>query len=117
MTRAQELRRGAERWVRPVALGGLAAALLLLALSGFADIFNEIVQEQQGGNGAGGLGDFNRAVQNVKGPASVVLGSLVPLGLLVGGGMMAVGNRKGIQVLVSTGGAGAAVLLGNGVAA
>lgn len=97
------------------AVGVLGAIFALLMVHSGADILQGAVNKENGANGAGKLDGFVGVVEQVKGPATVAMGSLVPLGMLVGGSMLATGNRKGMQFMVSSAGAGAAILLGNGI--
>lgn len=116
MRRADAVRR-IERVALPLAMCVLVVVTVLLALAHGADIIETAVKDDNGAAGAGELDGFVAVVQDVKGPATVAFGSLVPVGLLVGGALMATGNRKGIQFIASSAGAGAMVLLGNGIAA
>jgi hypothetical protein len=120
MTRTQTVRFAVKPWAVPIALFALvAAALALLVLGGGADIFQGIVEDEENlqGEAPGGLAGVQTAVEEVKGPATVVLGSAVPIGLAAGGALMAVGQRKGMQVIATSGATGLLVLLGNGLAA
>jgi hypothetical protein len=98
----------------PLALFALSLAVIVLVLGEHADI---IKKTMSGGGSAGDLKKVTDVVSNVKGPANVTFGSLVPLGILGGGALMAFGQRKGIQLMATSAGAGAIVLLANGIAA
>lgn len=65
----------------------------------------------------GGLGDFINAVNNVKGPATIAMGSLSGVGLALGGGLLALGQQTGVRVMAMSAAAGGGVLLGNGLIA
>jgi hypothetical protein len=91
-------------------LAALAVALLA------ADV--EILKRAMGATDSGNdLASFVEAVDSIKGPATLALMTIVPVGVIVGGGMMATGSRKGVQVMAASCGAGALVLLGNGLVA
>jgi hypothetical protein len=117
MKRAESPSGAVDRWALLTAFCVLVGVVALLALLGNAHILDTAVQQDANAGGADELGSVVSTVNDIRGPATVALGSVVPLGMLVGGGMLALGNRKGIQVLASSGGAGAFVLLGNGIAA
>jgi hypothetical protein len=102
------------RLALPLALFALTLAVIALLLGEHADIINRTMS---GGGSAGDLGKVRKVVADIKGPANVTFGSLVPLGILAGGALLAFGNRKGVQLLATSAAAGAVVLLGNGVAA
>jgi hypothetical protein len=117
MAHAQALARKIGPIALPLMVGIAAAALLLLLLLGAGPELLRGKLPTEGGEPTGQLADLNSAVQQLQGPATVIFGSLASLGMLGGGALLAVGNRKGIQFLASSGLAAAAVLLGNGIAA
>jgi hypothetical protein len=90
-------------------LAGLAVALL----AGDVEILKRTVSPGSGAD----IQQFITAVDSIKGPATLALMTIVPVGVIVGGGMMATGSRKGVQVMAASCGAGALVLLGNGLVA
>jgi hypothetical protein len=98
----------------PLALFALTLTVIALLLGDHADI---IKKTMSGGGSAGDLKKVTDVVGNIKGPANVTFGSLVPLGILAGGALLAFGNRKGVQLIATSAAAGAVVLLANGVAA
>lgn len=66
---------------------------------------------------ATGLEDFTSAVNDVKGPATIALASVGTLGMLVGGGLLALGQQPGVRIMGMSAGALAGVFLGNGLIA
>lgn len=98
----------------PLAMFTIALAVILLVLSEHVEIIDRVMG---GGDRHGDLSQVRTVANQIKGPANVTFGTLVPLGILAGGALMAFGNRRGIQLMGTSAGAGAVVLLGNGVAA
>jgi hypothetical protein len=97
---------------------GVLAALLLVALAVAlvgGDV--ELMKRSMNTDGNSDLDAFQTLLTDLQGPANLALVTIVPLGLAVGGGMMALGSRKGVPVMVSSAGAGAFVILGNGLVA
>lgn len=93
---------------------GVAAILGLLVLSGGADIFKNALDP----GGAGRLNTFVTTINDdVKGPVNLAMATIVPIGLAAGGGMMALGQSRGMGIIGASAGAGALVLLGNGLVA
>lgn len=60
---------------------------------------------------------LHTVIDRIRKPATIALGAVVPLTLIVGGGILAMGIRRGMQLIAIAVGAGALVLLGNGLAA
>jgi hypothetical protein len=99
------------RYALPLALGVLVAIVVLIALSGPLDIFKNALHA----NDKGELDGFINTVDDeVKGPVNTAMAALVPIGLAGGGALMAAGSQKGMPIMISSGAAGALVLLGNG---
>jgi hypothetical protein len=111
-TRIQASRAVFHRWAGAVAVM-LLAALAVALLTGDVEILKRTVAP----GGSSEIQPFIDAVDDVKGPATLALMTIVPVGVIVGGGMMATGSRKGVQVMAASCGAGALVLLGNGLVA
>jgi hypothetical protein len=101
-----------ERYVLPLAMCAAAAVVVLIGLFDHAHIFETLLPNQGGDKDLGG---FDNAINKVKGPINAAFAATVPIGLAAGGGLMAIGSQKGLPVIVSSAGAGAIVLLGNGL--
>jgi hypothetical protein len=91
-------------------LVAVAAVVALFALIGPAQLLMPADKGE-------GLKQLRDAIGNIKGPATVVFGSLSGLGLLAGGALAAMGIPQGIRMMVTAGLAGGGVLLGNGLIA
>jgi hypothetical protein len=91
--------------------------LVLVAVVAVAALFALLgpVQLLMPADNGEGLEELRTAVDNVKGPATVVFGSLSGLGLLAGGAMASMGMPQGIRMMTTAGLAGGGVLLGNGL--
>jgi hypothetical protein len=101
----------------PAALCLAACALVILAAGSHPDIVQKVLNRCTGQACAGDLGDTQRVINDIKGPATAIMGSLSGLGAIAGGAMMATGQQRAVGVLTMSVGSGAAVLLGNGLIA
>ncbi len=113
MTDAKVNERASEPWISRRTLMFLLAFAALSAVYMLLGWTHMLIPEEKGGSG--GLKDLNDAVNNIKGPATVVFGSLSGLGLVAGGAMSSMGIQQGIRVMLTAGLAGGGVLLGNGL--
>ncbi|MDW5598891.1 hypothetical protein VSS74_31320 [Conexibacter stalactiti] len=95
-----------------VVLTATAAVLALLMLAGGAEL---LMPAEQGDGTA--LGELNAAIGRVKGPATVLIGTLSGMGLLAGGAMTAIGLPQGLRMMTMSAVAICGVLLGNGIVA
>jgi hypothetical protein len=100
-----------------VALGEM---LMLVILAGHADILAGALtcKDAHGKSGAcdaGTLGNVVTAVNDVKGPATALIGSFAGLGVVGGGALFAVSHPSGTKMMTASAAAGLVVLLGNGV--
>jgi hypothetical protein len=96
-----------ETWVfLALALG---AAFVLLALLGLEPNLLKPDGDSKS------LGTFIQKVNDVKGPATIALGSVGFCGMLAGGGLLALGQQTGVRIMGMSAGALAGVFLGNGL--
>lgn len=99
-----------------LALTLLAAAALAMLLGDQADLMRKSAGAPKTG-GDDELDTFGRVIDDLRDPLLWALWTVVPIGVIVGGCMIAIGSRKGMQVMASSAGAGLAVLLGLGLIA
>jgi hypothetical protein len=109
-----------ERWVGLAVplLASLAAVLVLLILIGHIQILDGALCGGTKGctaGNAGGLGSFVTAANSLDGPASVAIGSVAGLGVLMGGAMLGIAHPSATKVLAMSAGTGLVVVLGNGI--
>jgi hypothetical protein len=70
---------------------------------------------EPGGPAPEAIQDFTKKVDAVKTPAEFALGSISALGMLAGGGLVAIGMQQGMRMMALSAAAGLGVLLGNGL--
>jgi hypothetical protein len=95
----------------------LVAVLVLVALVDLADILKGVglddgqdsVEDQDGS-----FESLESAITEIRGPATVAVGSVGGLGVAGGAAMMAFGSPKGMKIMGSSAGALAALGVGNG---
>jgi hypothetical protein len=115
--RSEVLERVQPRGLRP---SRRTIVLLLLAVAALIAMFALIGAPHllmPSGSGGKGLGDLEKALQKIEGPALAVFGTLSFLGLVAGGGMAAMGMQQGMRIMVTAGLAGGGILLGKGLIA
>ncbi|NLT06139.1 MAG: hypothetical protein GXY03_07490 [Solirubrobacterales bacterium] len=100
---------------RPLVLAAAAAAVL--ALIGLADTADLLKPVLTGDGKAGGLGDVEKAINAIKGPATVTVASLSGLGVLGAAALLAVGSQTGPRIAMLSLGALFAIALGNALIA
>jgi hypothetical protein len=93
------------------------ALVVPVVLLGATDHLDLIKGPLGGGGSPGEFANLERAINNVKGPATALVGSVSSIGVVGGTVLIAGGNRKGIQVVGTSAGALAAVGLGQGIIA
>lgn len=87
-----------------------AVAVTLLALGAAPDLLRPTFAKD-----SKGLGEFIGKIESVKDPATIALGSLSGVGLLLGGGLLAVGQQSGARIMALAACAFGGVLLGDGL--
>jgi len=120
MTLTYKAWRAVDRLAVPLVLCGLLGALVVIFLGGHAEIIQKVLATDCPAGQKCTVGDLVKVQQvadNLKGPVTVVLGSISGLGAAAGGAMLAAGHQGAIRIIVASVGAGAAVLVGNGVIA
>jgi hypothetical protein len=92
----------------------LAVVFVLLVHLGVAA---QLLAPDAGKNGENekNLKDFVDAVNKVKDPATIALGSVGFVGVLAGGGLLALGQQTGVRIMGMSAGAIGGVFLGNGL--
>lgn len=88
-----------------------AAVVALLALGVAPDLLRPSFAKGKG------LGEFIGKVDSIKGPATLALGSLSGIGLVLGGGLLALGQQSGARIMALAACAFGGVLLGDGLIA
>lgn len=88
-----------------------AAAVALLALGVAPDLLKPSFAKGKG------LGEFIAKLESVKDPATLALGSLSGVGLVLGGGLLALGQQSGARIMALSACAFGGVLLGDGLIA
>jgi len=102
---------------RLLVLGAAAAAVLaLIGLADTADLLKPVLTGG-GEENVSGLGDVERAIDAVKGPATVTIASLSGLGVLGAAALLAVGSQTGPRIAMLSLGALFAIALGNALIA